>query len=111
MNILVIGAGYVGLVQGACLAELGHNVGLVDINKERVAALKKGQVPFFELIAGAQRIVIVVTFVAVLELMKELKVMVKQVDLDGEIWVYQREPSEEVPEVEEGSQSEATEDV
>ncbi|MBT3605786.1 MAG: hypothetical protein HN521_22200, partial [Candidatus Latescibacteria bacterium] len=45
------------------------------------------------------------------ELMKELKVMVKQVDLDGEIWVYQREPSEEVPEVEEGSQSEATEDV
>ncbi|MDA0711153.1 MAG: segregation/condensation protein A [bacterium] len=49
---------------------------------------ERGQVPFFELVAGAQRIVVVVTFVVVLELMKELKVVIKQADSDGEIWVY-----------------------
>jgi segregation and condensation protein A len=71
---------------------------------------QRGQVPFFELIAGAQRIVVVVTFVAILELMKELKVFVKQVGSDGEIWVYPREVVEETPE-EEVSQPEASEDV
>lgn len=76
-----------------------------------LAALEeRGQVPFFELIAGEQRIVIVVTFVAVLELMKELKVIVKQVHTSGEIWVYKREPSEETPK-EEASQPEVTDDV
>lgn len=48
MKVAVIGTGYVGLVQGACLAHLGHNVWCVDINAERVAQLKRGQVPFFE---------------------------------------------------------------
>lgn len=94
-----------------------HQVEQVEVTSEErmdfvMAALaERGQVPFFELIAGAQRIVVVVTFVAVLELMKELKVVVKQVDSDGEIWVYQREPLEDETEDEEGSQLEATEDV
>lgn len=94
-----------------------HQVAQVEVTSEErmdfvMAALSaRGQVPFFELIAGAQRIVVVVTFVAVLELMKELKVMVKQVGSDGEIWVYQRDLSEEELEVEEGAQPEATEDV
>jgi UDPglucose 6-dehydrogenase len=79
MNILVIGAGYVGLVQGACLAELGHNVGLVDINKERVAALKKGQVPFFEpgleeLVVGAQESNRLEVFVSQQDAVKEFSI-------------------------------------
>lgn len=97
-----------------------HEVATVEVtSEERMnfvldALAKRGQVPFFELIAGAQRIVIVVTFVAILELMKELKVIVKQVNSDGEIWVYQREPSEEAPDmpnIEEASQPEGGEGV
>ena len=42
MNISVIGSGYVGLVIGACLAKLGNIVTLVDIDKDRVAAISNG---------------------------------------------------------------------
>lgn len=48
MKVAVIGTGYVGLVQGACLAHLGHDVWCVDIDAQRVAELKRGEVPFFE---------------------------------------------------------------
>lgn len=48
MNIMVVGTGYVGLVQGACLAHLGHRVACVDIDQQKVAALQRGEVPFFE---------------------------------------------------------------
>lgn len=48
MNLSVIGAGYVGLVTGACLAGSGNNVICVDINEEKVKSLKKGHVPFYE---------------------------------------------------------------
>ncbi|MFT5367243.1 MAG: segregation and condensation protein A [Candidatus Latescibacterota bacterium] len=94
-----------------------HEVASLEVTTEErmnfvLAALaQNGQVPFFELVAGVQRIVIVVTFVAILELMKELKVMVKQARSGGEIWVYQREPSEEAPQAENPLQAEATEDV
>ena len=48
MNITLIGTGYVGLVSGACLAELGHDVTCLDIDHEKVAALRDGAIPIFE---------------------------------------------------------------
>ena len=44
----VIGAGYVGLVTGVCLASLGHRVTLRDIDDKRIAALEGGDVPIYE---------------------------------------------------------------
>ncbi len=48
MKIAVIGAGYVGLVTGSCLANLGNDVICVDIDDEKVSNLRKGVIPFFE---------------------------------------------------------------
>lgn len=48
MEVAVFGAGYVGLVQGAILAEVGHNVICVDVSEERVENLKKGIIPIYE---------------------------------------------------------------
>jgi UDPglucose 6-dehydrogenase len=48
MRIAVVGSGYVGLVAGACFADLGHDVILVDNDQEKVAALTQGQVPIHE---------------------------------------------------------------
>jgi UDPglucose 6-dehydrogenase len=48
MRITVFGTGYVGLVQGAVLAEVGHDVLCVDDDAAKVEALKAGRVPIFE---------------------------------------------------------------
>ncbi len=48
MKVSVIGAGYVGLVTGACLARLGNEVVLVDIDRHRLKALGSKAIPFFE---------------------------------------------------------------
>ena len=48
MKITIYGAGYVGLVTGACLADVGNEVLLVDVNEARVAALKRGTIPIYE---------------------------------------------------------------
>src|ERR1700719_3372769 len=48
MRIAVVGSGYVGLVAGACFADLGHKVILVDNDQAKVTALKAGEVPIHE---------------------------------------------------------------
>ncbi|MGC1977426.1 MAG: NAD-binding protein, partial [Candidatus Sulfotelmatobacter sp.] len=45
MRIAVVGSGYVGLVAGACFADLGHDVILVDNDERKLSALMNGQVP------------------------------------------------------------------
>jgi UDPglucose 6-dehydrogenase len=47
-KVAVMGAGYVGLTTAACLADLGNDVAVVDINHEKIAQLKRHRVPFFE---------------------------------------------------------------
>ena len=47
-KVAVIGAGYVGLTTAACLAELGNDVMVVDINNDKIALLQGNEVPFFE---------------------------------------------------------------
>ena len=48
MNICVVGTGYVGLVTGAVFADLGNDVACVDNQREKVAALRAGQMPIYE---------------------------------------------------------------
>jgi UDPglucose 6-dehydrogenase len=48
MNVCVIGTGYVGLVTGACFAEFGVQVRCVDVDAEKVEALRSGEVPIYE---------------------------------------------------------------
>ncbi|NJL77888.1 MAG: UDP-glucose/GDP-mannose dehydrogenase family protein [Richelia sp. RM2_1_2] len=48
MRVCVIGTGYVGLVTGACLAHIGHDVICIDNNEEKVKLMKSGQSPIFE---------------------------------------------------------------
>lgn len=48
MKVSVIGSGYVGLVTGACLADVGHDVVCVDVSERKVEMLKAGQIPIHE---------------------------------------------------------------
>jgi len=48
MQIVMIGAGYVGLTTGTCLAEAGHNVSCYDIDRTRIARLARGEIPIYE---------------------------------------------------------------
>ena len=55
MKITVIGTGYVGLVTGACLAEVGNDVLCVDVNHEKIALLQRGGIPIHE--AGLEELI------------------------------------------------------
>lgn len=48
MKIAVIGTGYVGLVTGACFADLGNDVWCVDVDERKIQQLKNGKIPIFE---------------------------------------------------------------
>src|SRR3954451_14663761 len=48
MRIVMVGAGYVGLVSGACFADFGHTVTCVDKDLQKIEALRRGGIPIFE---------------------------------------------------------------
>lgn len=48
MKITVVGAGYVGLVTGACLAEMGNHVVCLDVDERKIAMLQRGEIPIHE---------------------------------------------------------------
>src|SRR3569833_479572 len=48
MKVTIFGTGYVGLVTGACLAEMGNHVVCVDVDEAKVEGLRRGVVPIFE---------------------------------------------------------------
>ena len=48
MDLCIIGSGYVGLVSGACFAEVGHHVVCVDNDQRKVDMLQRGEIPIYE---------------------------------------------------------------
>jgi UDPglucose 6-dehydrogenase len=48
MKVSIFGTGYVGLVTGACLADVGHNVVCVDVDEDKIARLNQGIIPIYE---------------------------------------------------------------
>lgn len=56
MNITMFGTGYVGLVTGACFAEMGNTVHCIDVDQAKVDGLNRGEIPIFE--PGLEKIVL-----------------------------------------------------
>ena len=54
-HVTIFGAGYVGLVTGACLADAGNHVLCIDVDDDRIARLNRGEIPIYE--PGLERLV------------------------------------------------------
>jgi UDP-glucose 6-dehydrogenase len=48
MQLTVIGTGYLGFTHAVCMAELGHDVLAIDVDREKIAKAERAEVPFFE---------------------------------------------------------------
>src|SRR5437764_14149328 len=55
MDLAIVGSGYVGLVTGACFADVGHNVICVDNDAQKISQLQAGEVPIYE--PGVEQII------------------------------------------------------
>src|SRR5712692_8109554 len=78
MRVAMIGTGYVGLVSGACFADFGHHVICVDQDVEKIAALKRGQMPIYE--PGLEELVAANVRAKRLNFTTELKVPVAEAE-------------------------------
>jgi len=79
MNVTIIGAGYVGLVTGACFSEFGVNVTCVDKDAQKVDALNKGVIPIYE--PGLKSLVINNRKKAKLQFTKDYPESIKKADI------------------------------
>ena len=79
MNVAIIGSGYVGLVSGACLADVGNQVLCMDVDKNKVEQLQNGAIPIFE--PGLEELVRSNTLVGRLRFTASLSDAVKFADI------------------------------
>ena len=84
MKICVIGSGYVGLVSGACFAELGNDVTCVDNNLNKISNLKNGLIPIYE--PGLEELIIRNLKQKRLQFSTNISMSVKKADLIFMCW-------------------------
>lgn len=79
MNIAIVGTGYVGLVSGACFSEVGIDVTCVDVDREKIDRLAKGEIPIYE--PGLDEIVRRNTAVGRLHFTTDLRTCIDEVEV------------------------------